>query len=246
MLLNGQPLHTVTTELLRATTYAHFTSMQVRSGHVDGLDLHLERLDRSTREVFGRPLAADRVRSTLRAGLDRTDGDATFRLTIVGGADLLLRIEAPIAPATTPLRLQPVEHQRALPHLKHTGSFDLIYFGRRAQEAGYDDAVFHNATGAISEATIWNICFARGATITFPSAPVLNGIRQQVLQRGLADFEVAPVHLNDLPTYDAAYLTNSIDPALPVAAIGTVSFEPHAESAAVIAAAYASQQAQAI
>ncbi|MFK4083296.1 aminotransferase class IV [Kribbella sp. NPDC020789] len=245
LLLNGEPLRTVTPELLRATSYAHFSSLQVRDGRVDGLDLHFERLDRSSRELFGRPLAADRIRTVLRAGLAHTDGNASFRLTVLD-ADLLLRIEPPITPGTTPLRLQPIEHQRALPHLKHTGTFDLIYYGRHAKAAGYDDAVFHTAAGELSEASIWNICFARGSEIVFPAAPILNGIRQQVLQRGLPSFETAPVLLSELAGYDAAYLTNSIDPALPVAAIGEVTYAPHAESAQAIAAAYASQEPQPI
>jgi hypothetical protein len=47
LLLNGVPLRTVGPGLLRATSYGHFTSMQVRDGRVDGLDLHFERLDRT-------------------------------------------------------------------------------------------------------------------------------------------------------------------------------------------------------
>ncbi|WP_405063098.1 aminotransferase class IV [Kribbella sp. NBC_01505] len=245
LLLNGEPLHTVTPQLLRATSYAHFSSLQVRDGKVDGLDLHFERLDRSTRELFGRSLEAAQIRAVLQAGLAHTDGNASFRLTVLD-TDLLLRIEPPIAPSTTPVRLQPIQHQRALPHLKHTGTFDLIYFGRRAQEAGYDDAVFHTAAGEISEASIWNICFARGPEIVFPAAPILNGIRQQVLQRGLAAYETSPVLVSELASFDAAYLTNSIDPALPVAAIGEVTYAPHPESVRTIAAAYASQAAQPI
>ncbi|MFF1818858.1 aminotransferase class IV [Kribbella sp. NPDC058245] len=245
LLLNGETLHTVTPELLRATTYATFSSLQVRDGRVDGLDLHFERLDRSSRELFGRSLDAARVRAVLQAGLAHTDGNATFRLTVLD-ADLLLRVEPPIAPSTTPVRLQPVQHQRALPHLKHTGTFDLIYYGRRAREAGYDDAVFHTADGEISEASIWNICFARGPEFVFPAAPILNGIRQQVLQRGLTSYQTLPVLLSELGSYDAAYLTNSIDPALPVAAIGEATYAPHPESAEAIAAAYASQEAQPI
>jgi branched-subunit amino acid aminotransferase/4-amino-4-deoxychorismate lyase len=160
--------------------------------------------------------------------------------------DLLIRRSEPIEPGTTPLRLRPVEHQRALPHLKHTGTFDLIYHSRQATAAGYDDALFHTATGAVSEASIWNICFARGTTIVFPAAPVLAGIRQQVLQRGLTSYETQQVLVSELGSYDAAYLTNSIDPALPVAAIGEVTYPAHPESAHTIDAAYASQQAQAV
>ncbi|GAA1708133.1 aminotransferase class IV family protein [Kribbella yunnanensis] len=256
LVLNGEPLPTVTSELLRATSYGHFSSLQVRDGRVDGLDLHFDRLDRSSREVFGRSLDAARIRQGLRAALADAR-DCSLRVNVfslAGDLDLLIRRSEPIEPGTTPLRLRPVQHQRALPHLKHTGTFDLIYHARQAVAAGYDDALFHTPAGEVSEASIWNICFARGTEIVFPAAPILAGIRQQVLQRGLASvplaglttFETAPVPLADLAAFDAAYLTNSIDPALPVAAIGEITYAPHPESAATIAAAYASQEAQPI
>jgi len=254
LLLNGVPLHTVDPELLRATSYGHFTSMQVRAGRVDGLDLHFDRLDRSSREVFGRPVAADRVRADLRTALGHAgSGDASIRVNVFPTGDdlnLLIRVNEPIEPGTDPQRLLAFQHERAVPHLKHTGTFDLVYYGRQAKLAGYDDAVFHTATGEISEGSIWNICFARGTTIVFPTAPVLPGIRQQILQRGLGTFETIPVPLPDLPSYDAAYLTNSIDPALPVASItvgqDTTTYDAHPLSAEVIAKAYASVPPQAV
>jgi branched-chain amino acid aminotransferase len=253
LLLNGALVRAVDPVLLRATGFGHFTSMQVRDGRVDGLDLHFERLDRSTREIFDQPLPADRVRSTLRAALDEADsGDVSIRINVFATHELhlLTRVSPPLEPATQPVRLLAVQHERTVPHLKHTGTFDLIYYGREAEQAGYDSAVFHTASGEISEATIWNICFARGSRIVFPSAPVLPGIRQQLLQRGLATYETIPVPLADLPTYDAAYLTNSIDPALPVASIttpaSTTTYEPHPLSDATIKKAYASIPSQLI
>lgn len=255
LLLNGVPLRTIDPGLLRAMSYGHFTSMQVRDGLVDGLDLHFDRLDSSSREVFGRPVSADRVRTYLLAALDHAgSGDVSIRVNAFASDDaepnLLIRVSPPIDPGVRPLRLLAFQHERAVPHLKHTGTFDLVYYGRQAELEGYDDALFHTATGEISEASIWNICFARGTTIVFPSARVLPGIRQQTLQRGLDTYTTTPVELTDLGTYDAAYLTNSIDPALPVAAIatgsGTTTFDAHPPSADVIEKAYASVPAQKI
>jgi branched-chain amino acid aminotransferase len=253
LLLDGAPLPMVDPMLLRATSYGHFTSMQVRDGHVDGLDLHFERLDRSTREVFGRPLPEDRVRADLRAALDQAgSGDLSIRVNVFADDDLhlLTRVGPPVTAGTRPLRLLAYQHERSVPHLKHTGTFDLTYYARAAKQAGYDDAAFYTTTGELSEASIWNICFARGPHLVFPTAPTLPGIRQQLLQRGLDSFAAAPIPVTELMTYDAAYLTNSIDPALPVAAITanghTTTYEPHAPSAETIAAAYATQPAQPI
>jgi branched-chain amino acid aminotransferase len=255
LLLNGVPLDTVDPGLLRAMSYGHFTSMQVRDGRVDGLDLHFDRLDRSSREVFGQPVSADRVRAHLRAALDHAgSGDLSIRVNAFASdkaePNLLVRVGPPIDPGVRPVSPLAFQHERAVPHLKHTGTFDLVYYGHLAERDGHDDALFHTAVGEISEASIWNICFARGTTIVFPSAPVLPGIRQLTLQRGLDTYTTTPVQLTDLGTYDAAYLTNSIDPALPVAAIttgiGTTTYDAHSPSADVIAKAYASVPAQEI
>ncbi|MFD3404538.1 aminotransferase class IV [Kribbella sp. NPDC058693] len=247
LLLDGALLRAVDPVLLRATTFGHFTSMQVRDGRVDGLDLHFDRLDRSTHEVFGEPMPADRVRTDLRAAVDEAgSGDLSIRVNVFATTrlHLLVRVGPPVAPTTDPVRLVTYEHERAVPHLKHTGTFDLTYYAHKAKDEGYDDALFHTRTGEISEASIWNICFARGTDIVFPSAPVLHGIRQQILQRGLPAYTTAPVTALEL--YDAAYLTNSIDPALPVASINNTTYKPHPESAELIARAYATQLPQAI
>ena len=169
------------------------------------------------------------------------------RIAAYRGATLLVTVSEPIAPTATPPRLLAVEHERAVPHLKHTGTFALVYFGEQAQAAGYDDAIFVDRAGHISEARIWNVCFAAGDRIFWPRAAVLPGITMLTLQQGLAatgvSSEEREIPLADLDSYDAAYLTNSIDPALPIASItgpgGTVAYDAHPESAKVIAAACA-------
>ncbi|MFF0266022.1 aminotransferase class IV [Kribbella sp. NPDC004536] len=249
LLLDGTLLQAVDPMLLRASSFGHFTSMQVRAGHVDGLDLHFDRLDRSTREVFDQPLPEPRIRAELRAALDHArSGDLSIRVNVFATDQLhlLTRVGPPVPPATGPVRLRTYQHERAVPHLKHTGTFDLTYYDRKAKADGYDDALFHTPTGHISEASTWNICFARGPHLFFPSAPILKGIRQQTLQRALPTYTTEPIHLTDLTTYDAAYLTNSIDAALPIASINEVTYQPHAESAHTIAKAYASQPPQAV
>ncbi|WWW36980.1 hypothetical protein V8017_09710 [Stenotrophomonas rhizophila] len=44
------------------TNYGHFTSLQVRGGAVQGLDLHLQRLQEGTEALFGTVLDAARYR----------------------------------------------------------------------------------------------------------------------------------------------------------------------------------------
>jgi branched-subunit amino acid aminotransferase/4-amino-4-deoxychorismate lyase len=258
VLLNDSPLERVDPLLLTATSYAHFTSMQVRDGQVRGLDLHLERLDRNSRELFGHGVSADRVLTYLRTALARSaSGDLSLRVTaftrdraVLDGTpvepDLLIAATDPIEPASEPPRLLAVEHERTAPHVKHTGTFSLTHAIRRARLAGYDNALFCDRHGNVSEASVWNICFAVNDRIVWPAADVLPGITMLTLQAGLDAIAVAretvDISLTDLAGYRAAYLTNSIDPALPVASIttpaGTTQYEPDSRSAALIASAY--------
>ncbi|MDX6264153.1 MAG: hypothetical protein QOH84_5841 [Kribbellaceae bacterium] len=257
--LNDAPLQLDDPALLSATSYGHFTSMQVRDGKVRGLDLHLERLDRSSQELFGHGVSADRILTYLRTALASSpSGHLSIRINaftrdrgFVDGKpvepDLLLTVTDPIEPTPEPPRLLAVEHERTAPHLKHTGTFSLTYELRRARLAGYDNALFYNRAGHVSEASIWNICFATDDRIVWPAAEVLPGITMLTLQAGLETLDVAretvDIPWTALGGYRAAYLTNSIDPALPVASIttpgGTTKYEPHPESAARITAAYA-------
>jgi branched-subunit amino acid aminotransferase/4-amino-4-deoxychorismate lyase len=57
--------------------------------------------------------------------------------------------------------------------------------------AGYDNALFYNRTGHVSEASIWNICFATEDRIVWPAAEVLPGITMLTLQAGLEALDVA-------------------------------------------------------
>lgn len=253
LLLDGELLPTIDAGLLKATAFGHFTSMQVRGSRVDGLDHHFDRLDRSTQEVFGEPLRPDRVRADLRAALAYAgSGDLSLRVNVFATdkLHLLTRVGPPVAPGSRPPRLFALQHERAVPHLKHTGTFDLTHYARVARHQGYDDAVFFTRSGKISEASIWNICFAHGREIVFPTAPALPGIRRELLRRGLETFVESRIPLDDLGTFDAAYLTNSIDRALPVASITagnhTTTYRPHPDSAQVIANAYTSLAPQPI
>jgi branched-subunit amino acid aminotransferase/4-amino-4-deoxychorismate lyase len=264
--LNDSPLELDDPALLSATSYGHFTSMQVRDGKVRGLDLHLDRLDRSSRELFGHGVAADRVLTYLRTALaSSTSGDLSIRVNafsrdraFIDGTpvepDLLITVTDPIEPTTEPPRLLAVEHERAAPHLKHTGTFSLTHEIRRARLAGYDNALFYNRAGHVSEASIWNICFATEDRIVWPAAEVLPGITMLTLQVGLGALDVAretvDIPLTGLGGYRAAYLTNSIDPALPVASIttptGTTQYKPDPASADLLTRAYAAVPLQAI
>ncbi|GAA3732764.1 aminotransferase class IV [Streptomyces tremellae] len=239
--VNGAEADRADLRLLARSTYAHFSSMQARGRAVRGLDLHLERLDDGTRELFGTGLDADRVVSCLRHALRASPDAVTVRVTVFSRQqdaalrgeevepDIAVATSAPLAAQVSPVRLRTVAYERDLPHVKHAGTFGLSLHHRRAVLAGYDDALFTDRNGLISEASISNIGFFDGERVVWPEAAVLPGVTMRLLQRGLAAEGVPsvrrPIRLRDLaahpsgPRVPAAFLTNSISPAVPVAAI---------------------------
>jgi branched-subunit amino acid aminotransferase/4-amino-4-deoxychorismate lyase len=208
--------------------YGHFTAMQVRGRRARGLDLHLARLGAATAEVFGTELDTGLVRRHLRGALTEEYSDSAVRIQILqldpaAEPSIVVLLRPPVDMPGAPQRLRSADYLRPLAHIKQVGgSFGQTYHGRAARTAGCDDALLTAADGTISETSIANIGFFDGTAITWPDAPALNGITKQLLQRhgpgaGLAS-KTAPVTLDDVPAYRAAFVANSQGIA-PVSAI---------------------------
>lgn len=217
--------------------YGHFTSLQVRGGAVQGLDLHLRRLRQGTEELFGSTLDGTRVQAWMQAAL-QAEGrvDASLRVTVFSRAfdfrkplqvvpvDVLVAVSAPVTLPARARRVRSVVYQRELPHLKHVGTLPLFEHRRQALQAGYDDAVFVDAQGAISEGTTWNIAFGRGGDLVWPQAPALRGTQERLLQAGWGgEPQLAPLRLDDLAGFDAAIACNAAG-VWPIGSIDGVAF----------------------
>ncbi|EWC61398.1 Aminodeoxychorismate lyase [Actinokineospora spheciospongiae] len=229
--------------------YGHYTSMLVAAGRVRGLARHLERLDRDCWVVFGRGLPEDTVRTAVRAALEGVDEPSAVRVTVVA-PDLDPRApEAPVEPrvivsaspvpagADGPLRVRTAGYQRDLPQVKHVGTFGLFYQRRLARMAGFDDVLFVNRDGQISEGSTWNVGFVTaGGTVVWPSAPVLPGVSMGLVQSGLAragrSSEVRPVRAEELSDFAAAFATNSITPVRLIGTVDEVTYDPDPDLAA--------------
>ncbi|WP_432968744.1 aminotransferase class IV [Dactylosporangium sp. CA-233914] len=205
------------------SNYGHFTAMQVRGGRVRGLDLHLRRLAAATGELFGTGLDPARVRELLAHAI-RGVPDASVRVNVYCPDELMtvVSVRPPHDSPAAPLRLRHVSYVRPAAHLKHVGGFGQVYFGRRAGAEGFDDALLCDHTGAVCEAAIANIGFFDGTVVTWPDSPNLPGIGMQLLASRLPS-RTARVMLADLPSYSAAFVTNSIGVAA-VAGVDDVSF----------------------
>ena len=260
--LNGEPALIDDLRSLALFNYGHFTSMQVRGGSVRGLDLHLARLERATRELFAHALDTATVRAWMRRIVGEEDSPLSLRINVFSRQLLRDRLAVPAAPDVlmtvgsarrvdaTPLRLKTFRHERVLPHVKHVGTFGLFHFRRLAQLAGFDDALFVDASDAVSEGSIWNIGFFDGHDVVWPDAPMLHGISMQLLQKGLGERGVATssrrIAHEDIASYRSAFFTNSACAVRPIASIDDVEVVVDAELTSRLEECYAANPWQPI
>ncbi|MFJ5707739.1 aminotransferase class IV [Streptomyces sp. NPDC093105] len=207
--------------------YGHFTAMQVRDGRVKGLGLHLDRLDRATRELFGEPLPGGRVRELLARAVGasgRRDCSARVYVYEAGSGFLVavtVREAAPDGPGA-PQRLTAVDHLRPAAHLKHLGGFGQRYHGDAARRAGFDEALLTSPAGEVAEAAVANIGFWDGTSVVWPTAPQLTGITMALLDPRLPSVH-RPVALGELAGFRAAFTANARTIA-PVTAVDGVAY----------------------
>jgi len=243
--------------------YAHFSSMQARRRAVRGLDLHLNRLRAGTRELFGSDLDDDHVRTCIRHALLASPDAVTVRVTVFSRhhdavqrgervePDVAVTTSAPLPPQTSPVRLRTAEFERHLPHIKHAGTFGLTLHRRQAALTGYDDTLFTDRHGRISEASISNIGFFDDGHVIWPQAAVLPGIAMQLLQRGLTAKGIPSEHreipLTNLTTWTpTAFLSNSISPTVPIKSIDDTPLPIDPEVTALLTRCYESNPWQTV
>jgi len=260
--INGEPAQVDELRVPVATNYGHFTSMRVEGGCVRGLDLHLHRLDASTRFLFGHSLDGETVRGWLR---DAIGGDASalsVRINVFSRAynrerpahdakpDVLIAVSNAPAGSAQPLRVKSFTYERDVPQVKHVGTFALFHHRRLAQQAGFDDALFVDRDGNVSEGSVWNVAFFDGKRIVWPNALQLEGVSKQLLKRGFAQHGIenidASVPLSRIGDFQAAFFTNAAQPVRFIASIDNVAFARDDRLATQLAACYDSDPPQRI
>lgn len=216
--------------------FAHFTAMQVRNGRVRGLDLHLERLRRASLALFDADIPDDRVRSNLRSAIAAAGGEALSLTATVftrsgeftsaseeSDLSLLIRTSPASSGPEGPLKLAAVQHERVLPGFKHTGETAKTYYLRDARKRGFDDAIFLDRQGRLSEATIWNVAYWDGSAVVWPVADMLTGVTMGILKRQLTELGVPQRELAVTPEivggFAGAVVMNSWTPGISINSI---------------------------
>lgn len=260
--LNGEPADADAWRALASTNYGHFTAMQVRDGTVAGLDLHLQRLQEATRQLFGTALDVERLRAWLRAIVDGAPAALSLRISVFSQAmnrdrpgdamatDVLIAAGPAREVPRQPIRVGSVVYQRDAPRIKHLGTFGLFQQKRLAQLRGLDDALFVGNDGSVSEGSIWNIGFFDDDGVVWPDAPMLRGIAMQLLQRGLEARGIAStmrcIGIDEIARFRGAFFTNSSCVALPIRHIDDIDFAVAEERLAMLQACYAWNEPQPI
>ncbi|MEO8010486.1 MAG: aminotransferase class IV [Dokdonella sp.] len=258
--INGMPASVPDLAFAAQVNYGHFTSMQVRGRGVRGLDLHLQRLQRSTQALFGTELDSDRVRSWLRQLVD--DTPLSVRITVFARTfdrsqpertvpvDVMIAASAARVPASTALRVKSAVHVRYLPQVKHVGTFSLFHLVRSARLAGWDDVLLADPYGRIAEGSTWNIGLWDGERVVWPNAPALAGVTEQLVEYGLRahgiDCQRRPIDLGQMHEWRCAFASNSGAPVRLIACVDENRFADDRDFAALLKTCYEAQPLQPI
>lgn len=259
ILIDGGPASADDLAHQAMVNYGAYTSFRVEDGGVRGLDLHLARLEASAVELFGESLGEAALRRRMASAVgDRRDGWLRVSLfspeighrapTFLGPPRVMTVFAPPPPPLADSVRVTTVVHVREASHLKHLATFGLMRARRAARMDGFDDALFTDADGWISEGTLWNVGFLARGRIVWPQAPMLSGVTQALIGRGLVPVglsaETRPVHLSELGGFDGAFLCNSATPACAITAVDDVTFAGDSSILEKIARAWSMQPLQ--
>ncbi len=261
ILIDGEPASTDDLTYLALVNYSAYTSFRVEAGAARGLARHLARLEASAVELFGESPGEARLRDLMRLAVEGRDA-CWLRVSLFspelwartpswrGVPKVMTMAAEPPPPLAASLRLATRVYSRDAAHLKHTALFGLIQSRRQAREEDFDDALFIDAAGLISEGSLWNIGFAKDDRVIWPQAPMLAGVTQALIEDGLARVglgsETRPVHLADLAGFDQAFICNSATPACAVTTIGDHAFSGDPALIERLEAAWASNAPEAI
>lgn len=261
ILIDGRPATPDDLAHQALVNYGAYTSFRVEQGAVRGLDLHLARLEQAAVELFGESPGEAELRSLMAVAIKGRDA-CWLRVSLfspeighrnpsfVGRPKVMTVVSPPPPPLATSMRVTTVPHVRETPHLKHVATFGQTRARRAARAAGFDDVLFVDDQGYVSEGATWNIGFIQGDRIVWPQGAMLAGVTQALIQRGLSDAgltsETRAVALSELSAFDGAFLCNSATPVCPITAIDDVAFAADPAVLGRLERAWASQAPQAV
>lgn len=187
-------------------------------GQYPFLDLHLDRLEDSA-AYFSFSFDRDAAKgSLLRAA--GVFGDSRQRVRLTLASDGTLRIEHEAikvdAEVSSPLRVciakQRTDTTDRFLHHKTTNRAIYAEVFKAARAAGYEDALFLNRNGQVTEGAISNIFIEQNGRWSTPqiACGVLAGVYRRYLLKTRPDIEERIITLQDLKAANCVYLSNAV------------------------------------
>ncbi len=110
-------------------------------------------------------------------------------------------------------------------YVKSLNYGDNYHEKRKALREGYDEPVFLNTKGALTEGATTNLFFVKGGRLVTPhvSCGLLEGVFRNYLIRTY-EVEERIIYPEEVQEFDEAFVTNCVVGIMPVARLGTTTF----------------------
>ena len=185
-------------------------------GGFEFLDLHLQRLQ-SSAEYFGFHCAPERIRHELDRFAADLPKESRHRVRLLLSRYGAVSIaSSPLTPSRHPaaLLIAPERTDSTDPFLRHKTTRRSLYDRalKDAQAAGYDDAIFLNELGQVTECAIHNIMIAKGEKLITPplTCGLLPGIYRRHLLATHPEIQQTVLTLEDVLSADRVFIFNSV------------------------------------
>jgi len=148
--------------------------------------------------------------------LHRAETPHKVRLLLNSQGGLTITSEPIPAPASHPLRIQISRYRTNSddPHYFHKTTYRPLYAEARkaAQAAGYDDVLFLNLRGELTETAIHNVFIQKAGRLLTPpiACGLLPGVHRRHLLATHPNAEERILTIDDLRKADAVYLCNAV------------------------------------
>ncbi len=209
-------------------------TMLVEHGEIALLDLHLDRLEDSARYfdfVFDRTA----IEAAIRSAINNLSAAGHYRLRLLldsSGTPSITSTGFEPGNTDAPLKIRIAEH-RTHPSdvfLRHKTTHRELYNRSfdEAKDAGYDEVLFLNERGELTEGAISSLFIERNGKLFTPplSSGVLPGIYRRHILETNPRAEERVLTLADLHSAEAIYLCNSLRG---LRRVTSVTPEPHAQ-----------------
>lgn len=216
-----------------------YETLRTREGKVDNADAHLERLEKSVREVELVMPSREVLRRALQGVVDRNEfwrkrrQEARIRLTLTGGVHdfdgtvtkSTILITATVLPRLGEVKARGVSAvsfraERFMPSIKTTHLLPTLLARRAMRRAKAYEVLLVNHRGYVTEGSITNFFWVKREKLYTPKSDLLSGtMREQILnlaRRTKIPVAVRDVRLATLYAADELFVCNAPRGVVPV------------------------------